>query len=75
MEQARHTQLCQLLEHTLHRYCDDYLRQLATTAVQVKTMAEIATMQAELIKQRSERQAPGPKKKTAKKNWYSPFDI
>ena len=49
LEEARHSQLCQLLEHTLHRHCDDYLRQLATTAVQVRTVADIATMQAQLL--------------------------
>ncbi|QQU68207.1 hypothetical protein I6I45_26795 [Pseudomonas fluorescens] len=49
LEEARHNRLCQLLEHTLHRHCDDYLRQLATTAVHVKTVAEIATMQAQLL--------------------------
>ena len=49
MEEARHNRLCQLLEHTLHSHCDDYLRQLATTAVHVKTVAEIATMQAQLL--------------------------
>lgn len=52
-EEARHKQLCQLLEHTVHRHCEDYLRQLATTAVQVKAVAEIATMQAQLLQQKS----------------------
>ncbi len=53
LEEARHKQLCQLLEHTLHRHCEDYLRQLATTAVQVKTVAEIASMQAQLLQRKS----------------------
>ncbi len=49
LEQQRHRQLCQLLEHSVPNHCDDYLRQLATTAVQVRTMAEIATLQAQLL--------------------------
>ena len=68
LEQARHTQLCQLLEHTQHRHCDDYLRQLATTAVQVKTVAEIATMQAQLLKQQSEKPKARETKKPATNN-------
>lgn len=53
LEEARHNQLCQLLEHTVHRHCEDYLRQLATTAVQVKAVAEIASMQAQLLQRKS----------------------
>jgi hypothetical protein len=68
LEEARHRQLCQLLEHTLHRHCDDYLRQLATTAVQVKTVAEIATMQAQLLKQQDEKPKARRKKKATNKN-------
>lgn len=68
LEQARHTQLCQLLEHTLHRHCDDYLRQLATTAVQVRTVADIATMQAQLLQQHSEKPKGRETKKPATNN-------
>ena len=68
LEEARHSQLCQLLEHTLHRHCDDYLRQLATTAVQVKTVAEIATMQAQLLKQQNEKPKARETKKAATNN-------
>lgn len=68
LEEARHQQLCQLLEHTVQRHCDDYLRQLATTAVQVKTMAEIAAMQAQLLQQ----MPTPPKDAKAKKPSESP---
>lgn len=51
IEEARHKQLCQLLEYTVHRHSEDYLRQLATTAVQVKALADVATMQAQLLQQ------------------------
>lgn len=33
-------------------WCDDYLRQLATTAVRVNSISEIVAMQAELLKHR-----------------------
>ncbi len=49
LEEARHAQLCQLLEHTVHHHCDEYLRQLAISSVQVRTLAEIATMQSQLV--------------------------
>ncbi|KPY31481.1 hypothetical protein ALO52_200097 [Pseudomonas syringae pv. primulae] len=49
LEEARHAQLCQLLEHTVHHHCDEYLRQLAISSVQVRTLAEIATMQSQLL--------------------------
>ncbi|RKS28520.1 hypothetical protein BJ917_1402 [Pseudomonas sp. WPR_5_2] len=65
LEEARHSQLCQLLEYTLHNHCDDYLRQLATTAVQVKTVAEIATMQAQLLQKKDTQKKTREAKKTA----------
>ncbi|MCJ8174773.1 hypothetical protein MRS45_01520 [Pseudomonas viridiflava] len=49
LEEARHAQLCQLLEYTVHNHCDEYLRQLAISSVQVRTLAEIATMQSQLL--------------------------
>lgn len=52
LEQQRHGQLCQLLALTLPNPCDDYLRQLATTAVQSRAMTEIATLQAQLLQER-----------------------
>lgn len=67
LEQARHSRLCELLEHTLPRHCDDYLRQLATTAVQVQSIAQIATLQAQLLQERSAASPPEQKKKPAER--------
>jgi hypothetical protein len=52
LEASRHASLCQLLEHSMGNWCDDYLRQLATNAVRVSAVSEIAAMQAELLKHR-----------------------
>lgn len=52
LEASRQAALCQLLEHSMGNWCDDYLRQLATTAVRVRVVSEIAAMQAELLKHR-----------------------
>lgn len=52
LEASRQAALCRLLEHSMGHWCDDYLRQLATNAVRVRALSEIATMQAELLKHR-----------------------
>ena len=54
---ARHGQLQKtldaLLANNMGDWCNEYLRQLATTAVQVRTLSNLATMQAELLKKSS----------------------
>ncbi len=52
LEANRQVALCRLLEHSMGNWCDDYLRQLATNAVMVSALSEIAAMQAELLKRR-----------------------
>lgn len=52
LEASRQASLCQLLEHSMGNWCDDYLRQLATNSARVSALSEIATMQAELLKHR-----------------------
>lgn len=52
LEANRQAALCRLLEHSMGHWCDDYLRQLATNAVRVSALSEIAAMQAELLKHR-----------------------
>lgn len=63
LEEARHAQLCQLLEHTVPNHCDELLRQLAIASMQVETLAEIATMQSQLLAQSGTKAAPRPKAK------------
>ncbi len=68
LEASRHAALCQLLEHSMGQWCVDYLRQLATNAVRVRSITEIAAMQSELLKHRESlartRPAPRTKPKT-----------
>lgn len=67
LEASRQTALCRLLEHSMGHWCDDYLRQLATNAVRVRALSEIATIQAELLKHREPSAKAQPATKTLPK--------
>lgn len=54
---ALHSQLQESLDaflaNSMGEWCNEYLRQLATTAAQVRTLSDLATRQAELLKKSS----------------------
>lgn len=58
IEIVRHSQLQPSLDaflaNSMGEWCNEYLRQLATTAAQVRTLSDLATRQAELLKKSSE---------------------
>lgn len=47
------TSLDAFLANSMGEWCNEYLRQLATTAAQVRTLSDLATRQAELLKKSS----------------------
>lgn len=54
---ALHSQLQESLDaflaNSMGEWCNEYLRQLATTAAQVRTLSDLANQQAELLKKSS----------------------
>lgn len=57
IEIVRHSQLQTSLDaflaNSMGEWCNEYLRQLATTAAQVRTLSDLANQQAELLKKSS----------------------
>lgn len=56
-QMMRHSQLQTSLDaflaNSMGEWCNEYLRQLATTAAQVRTLSDLANQQAELLKKSS----------------------